>query len=251
MIEKETALNYLAAGLAVLPADKILKRPVMAWKDYQERRPTECEVKAWFSNRHDAICLVSGKTSGNLEVIDFDNQGELFPAWSEKIPSDLKAKLVIEKTPSGGFHVAYRCAEVVGGNTKLAQGIRNDKLVTLIETRGEGGLILCSPSDGYTLTQGNYADLPILTAEERDVLLNAAKQLNEIKEEEHSALPVITLSDFTMYEPDYSHFEKRPGDDFNEWINFVVHSIIKRICSLLLIFVTRLLTMYCSNKKSL
>ena len=28
MIEKETALNYLAAGLAVLPADKTLKRPV-------------------------------------------------------------------------------------------------------------------------------------------------------------------------------------------------------------------------------
>ena len=48
----------------------------------------------------------------------------------------------------------------------------------------------------------------------------AAKQLNEIKEEEHSALPVITLSDFTMYEPDYSHFAKRPGDDFNERINF-------------------------------
>ena len=30
MIEKETALNYLAAGLAVLPADKTQKRPTMA-----------------------------------------------------------------------------------------------------------------------------------------------------------------------------------------------------------------------------
>lgn len=85
MIEKETALNYLAAGLAVLPADKTLKRPVMAWKDYQERRPTECEVKAWFSNRHDAICLICGKTSGNLEVIDFDNHGELFDTWQSNI----------------------------------------------------------------------------------------------------------------------------------------------------------------------
>ena len=220
MIEKETALNYLVAGLAVLPADKTQKRPTMAWKDYQERRPTECEVNAWFCNQHDAICLVCGKTSGNLEVIDFDNHGELFDAWQNAVPTDLESKLVIETTPSGGFHVAYRCEDAVSGNTKLAQGVRNDKTATLIETRGEGGLILCAPSDGYTLTQGDYTALPILTAEERDVLLNAAKQLNEIKEEEHFTQPVIALNNFTMYEPDYSHFEKRPGDEFNERINF-------------------------------
>ena len=219
MIEKETALNYLAAGLAVLPADKTQKRPTMAWKDYQERRPTECEVNAWFCNQHDAICLVCGKTSGNLEVIDFDNHGELFDAWQNAVPTELKSKLVIEKTPSGGFHVAYQCQDTVCGNTKLAQGIRNDKTVTLIETRGEGGLILCAPSVGYTLTQGDYADLPILIAEEREVLLNAAKQLNEIKEDEKTVSSVLS-SDFTMYEPDCSNFEKRPGDEFNERINF-------------------------------
>ena len=72
MIEKETALNYLAAGLAVLPADKTLKRPVMAWKNYQEHRPVTAEVESWFSDRHNAICLICGKVSGNLEVIDFD-----------------------------------------------------------------------------------------------------------------------------------------------------------------------------------
>ena len=219
MIEKETALNYLAAGLAVLPADKTLKRPVMAWKNYQEHRPATADVERWFSDRHNAICLICGKVSGNLEIIDFDQHGELYPAWEAQIPAELKSKLVIERTQSGGFHVAYRCAEVVGGNTKLVQGIRNDKLVTLIETRGEGGLILCSPSDGYTLTQGAYANLPILTAEERDLLLNTAKQLDEIKAEKHPAEPVLPQN-FTMYEPSCSNFEKRPGDDFNERINF-------------------------------
>ena len=220
MIEKQTALNYLAAGLAVLPADKALKRPTMAWKNYQEHRPTAAEVETWFSREHDAICLVCGKVSGNLEVIDFDNHGELFDAWQSVIPTELKSKLLIEQTPSGGFHVTYRCTAEVSGNTKLAQGIRNDKTATLIETRGEGGLILCAPSDGYTLTHGAYTALPLLTAEERDVLLNAAKQLNEIKAEEHPASPVIALNDFTMYEPACSNFEKRPGDDFNERINF-------------------------------
>ena len=80
MIEKETALNYLAAGLSVLPADKALKRPTMAWKDYQQHRPTAAEVENWFSDRHNAICLICGKVSGNLEVIDFDQHGELYPA---------------------------------------------------------------------------------------------------------------------------------------------------------------------------
>jgi hypothetical protein len=45
MIEKETALKFLAAGLAVLPADKTLKRPVMAWKNYQEHRPVTADVE--------------------------------------------------------------------------------------------------------------------------------------------------------------------------------------------------------------
>ena len=124
MIEKETALKFLAAGLAVLPADKTLKRPVMAWKNYQEHRPVTADVERWFSDRHNAICLICGKVSGNLEVIDFDQHGELYPAWEAQIPDALKSKLVIERTQSGGFHVAYRCAEVVGGNTELAQGTR-------------------------------------------------------------------------------------------------------------------------------
>ena len=125
MINIEIARNYLQAGLAVLPADKVRKYPVLSgWKRYQEELPTESEVHAWFSNHHNALCIVCGKVSGNLEIIDFDNQGELFPAWLEKIPSDLKAKLVIEKTPSGGYHVAYRCNDEVCGNIKLAQGDR-------------------------------------------------------------------------------------------------------------------------------
>ena len=136
MINIEIVRNYLQAGLAVLPADKVRKCPVLpGWKRYQGQLPTESEVHAWFSNHHNALCIVCGKVSGNLEVIDFDNQGELFPAWSEKIPAELFSKLVVEKTPSGGYHVAYRCNDKVCGNIKLAQGEREGKLTTLIETR--------------------------------------------------------------------------------------------------------------------
>ena len=125
--------------------------------------PAEDEVRRWFVQAQEAICIVCGKVSGNLEVIDFDNHGELYSKWKDAIPVDLLARLVIEQTQSGGYHVAYRCQDEVCGNIRLAQGERNGKMMTLVETRGEGGLILCAPSDGYTLVQGDYAHLPVLT----------------------------------------------------------------------------------------
>ena len=103
----ETAKSYLAAGLSVLPAVKARKCPFVGkWKTWQERLPTPVEVSAWFANPHDAVCLVCGKVSGNLEIIDFDHKGELFPKWAEAVPQELFDRLVIEQTPSGGFHVA-------------------------------------------------------------------------------------------------------------------------------------------------
>ena len=106
-IDLATAAAYHATGLSVLPAVRERKFPAVgSWKTYQNRLPSELEISTWFANAHDALCLVCGKVSGNLEVIDFDHAGELFSAWKEKIDPELYAKLVIEKTPSGGYHVA-------------------------------------------------------------------------------------------------------------------------------------------------
>ena len=126
MIEFEVAMKYLNAGLSALPADRTKKCPCVKWKEWQTRLPTPDEERAWFANKPDAICIVCGKVSGNLEVLDFDNHGELFSKWKESIPTELLAKLVMEQTPSGGYHVAYRCSDEVCGNIKLAQGVRND-----------------------------------------------------------------------------------------------------------------------------
>jgi len=212
MIEAQKAINYLRAGLSVLPANRAQKRPCLPrWSEFQARLPTEPEVCRWFAGSHDAICIVCGKVSGNLEVIDFDNHGELFPTWKESIPGDLLAKLVIEQTPSGGYHVAYRIAEEPCGNIKLALGGRDGRETTLIETRGKGGLVLCSPTAGYTLLQGDFNALPILTEDEREVLLYAAWHMDE---RPHHA-PQSDITGFKMYEPSGSNrFEQRPGDDF-------------------------------------
>jgi len=180
---KEAALAYLDAGLCVLPARRAQKRPAVgAWRQYQKRLPTPAEIDSWFANGHDALCIVAGKVSGNSELIDFDNRGEMFQHWCEKVRAakpGLLERLVLSKTQSDGRHAFYRSEAEVCGNIKLAQRKVGDKVVTLIETRGEGGLFLCAPTAGYEVIQGDLAAPPVLTEAERDVLLQAASEMNE------------------------------------------------------------------------
>lgn len=219
-IEPCVPTSLLAANLSVLPASKEKKYPAVgSWKTYQERLPTEFEVETWFANQHDALCLVCGKVSGNLEVIDFDHGGELFESWKSKIPAEILSRVLIEKTPSGGYHVAYRSEKEICGSLKLAEGIRETgKYQTLIETRGEGGLFLCAPSRDYTLIQGNYARLPVLTAKERDTILQAAYDMDE--RPNHSKTPANVTPAAPGQNTTYtafgnSSFEILPGEDYN------------------------------------
>ena len=185
----ETALKYLRAGLCVLPAVRADKRPaVPRWKEFQRALPSEAELTAWCRNA-DALCLVCGAVSGNLEMLDFDLGGQAFGTWWQTVQQQNAAlldRLAVETSPSGGWHVIYRCQEPVCGNLKLAQRIelvggpdevtiagktykpRQDAhgrwhvVLTTIETRGEGGLFLCAPTPGYELVQGDLAELPVL-----------------------------------------------------------------------------------------
>ena len=235
------AKQYLRAGLCVLPARREGKRPALAkWEDYQLRLPTESEVSAWFANPHDAMCLVTGAASGNLELIDFDNGGEFFNRWAELVEAEapgLMGRLVIESSQSGGWHVLYRCAIAVCGSKHLARRAvitpdanpvviggktykprlnadgKMEVQLTLIETRGEGSLFLCHPTPGYEMMQGRIDELPVLMTEERDVLLEAAWSLNEM-----IPLPVAIPSEprlSTQGEGGGRPQGERPGDAFN------------------------------------
>ena len=229
---KEISFYYLQAGLSVLPANVQLKYAALPqWKDYQKCLPTQAELQAWFSNGHTGVCIVAGAVSGNLEMIDFDLEGELFERWRSLVAtadSDILASLIIEKSQSGGRHVIYRCQTDVSGNMKLAQRKllvpsaddvvvcgktykpRKDKdgnwhvILTLVETRGEGGLFLCAPSPGYEFIQGNFTNLPNLTSEQRELLLEAAWALNEfIPDPVPEPAPAAVSGTL------------RPGDDYN------------------------------------
>ena len=259
MTHIETARSYLQAGLCVLPAILSQKRPALAaWRQYQDRLPTELEIDHWFQ-RADALCLVTGKVSGNLEMLDFDLGGEAFEAWYAKVASvdrELLNRLVIEQSPSGGWHVVYRSEVPVCGNLKLAQRRqlvdgpdevtiaskrfkpRQDVdgqwyiILTLIETRGEGGIFLCAPSPSYELLQGDFATLPVLSETERDLLLEAAWSLNQSvpglskntavvappKEEglDQLTLKILKSTSLSSDSAPSDSSDGRPGDDYNK-----------------------------------
>lgn len=204
------AAMYLHAGLCALPAKLKGKHPALpGWRKFQKRRPTHEEIDQWFapSSRYDAICIVCGEVSGNLEAIDFDQQGRAFEKWRELVESEqpgLVERLVIQKTQSGGFHVLYCCPSGVEPMQKLAMD-RSKKV--LIETRGEGGLVLCAPSPRYEVVQGNFAEIPSISADERETLLVCARMLDERP---------LEIVDGPRPPADRSALDGlRPGDDFN------------------------------------
>ena len=169
----EVARALYDSGLNVLPADRAKKRPLGTWKQWTKDRPPFDAVFRPGLN-FDAICVVCGKTSGGLEIIDFDKGARAFDAW-EKLVANRLDSLPVERTQSGGKHVAFR-SYVCGRNQKLANDSSGE---TLIETRGEGGICLIAPSDGYVLERGDWLNVPTLGTAERDALLEAARSLDE------------------------------------------------------------------------
>lgn len=202
-------------GLQFMPV-RANKQPIVkGWQTYSEKHDlTNCE----------AVGLVCGKLSGNMEVIDVDEKysldGKLFERYKRLIHSTNPAllnKLVVQRTRSGGFHLIYRCS-LISGNLKLAnrpttkeerretyqktyeaeivksvdddkakqvaqKASDNDKVRVLLETRGEGGQIVCFPSKGYEIIFGDYYSINEITPEERETLHSIARQFNQIVEE--------------------------------------------------------------------
>ena len=234
----QTSRALADTGLCVLAANRKAKRPAAkSWKTFQVRKPTYDEFTEMAARPDaDAICLVCGKASGNLELLDFDCQGEAFDAWAAlvcaELPDILEAML-IEKSQSGGRHVVYLCEIPVGGNTKLAtkiiaaqaegetvykdktykvtrNGDRLEAYPVIIETRGEGGIFLCWPSPRYEVIQGDFHCIPLITARQREVFHRCAAALDEKPE-----TPRITPDEAKAFSPTAGGSgELRPGDDY-------------------------------------
>ena len=186
------AINYANNGLSVIPTDAS-KTSIYPWKKYQSQIASEDTIRQMFSNpKAQGIAVICGAISGNLEVIDIDcKYGINFDDYMAKLldySPQLFAKLHIIKTRSNGYHIYYKC-ETIEGNQKLAErpatqdekyANPNAKQFVLIETRGEAGYVVAPPSDGYQPFDSN--PIPIITIDERDILLSIAREFNQIIE---------------------------------------------------------------------
>ncbi len=206
-------------GLSVIPIrpDGSKGPAVSSWKQYQDRCPTTSELVDWFCNeRNNGVAIICGKVSGNLEVIDFDDPSAIAP-WIDEVTArggePILEKTVIVQTPSEGLHVYYRCS-LIHGNQKLAeQRDENGKSETLIETRGEGGYVIAPGSPAachplkrpYELLSGQFETMPVITLDERQILLDAARKFNKI----------VKPKKIVVGPSAKNGTHDKPGDDFN------------------------------------
>src|SRR6266567_1953158 len=190
----KTALEARRAGISVVPVlPDGKKRPAVRWRIYQHRLASPKEIARWFGNEERGLALITGAISGGLEALDFDSR-TIYQAWSERMRqwgydalSDRLTRGYLEATPHG-VHLLYRCCPAEK-NLKLASVPvdGSQRVRTLIETRGEGGLVVVAPSGGrvhpsgkpYVLLAGGITSIAMLTAEERQILFSVARSFDQ------------------------------------------------------------------------
>ena len=194
---KTMALAAIKAGMAPIPIRAGGKVPLDRWTDDQHHPMDETEIPRRFRNGCN-LGIVCGAGSGNLECLDFDNASLFQPLLDtlEAVNPSLRQKLTVwQETPSGGYHLLYRCSAPVGGNAVLAHD-RNGKAA--IETRGQGGQFLVAPSratskqDGKQrpyILYGTLQAVPTITAEDVALLHNIASSFDESGHQEQKRLP--------------------------------------------------------------
>jgi replicative DNA helicase len=207
---QETAAEYLQQGISVIPVNTTKQPTVPSWSKYQKQALSLEEAAQVFSQAQ-GIAVIAGKVSKGLEVIDIDTKNDLTGSLGQELLQLLEDNLPPEqyqairqvRTPSGGYHLLYRCQEP-GRNSKLAsrhttaqeqEQNPKEKIKGLIETRGEGGYALAPPTPGYTHTAGPKEPGRI-TEEARQIIWSIAKSFNQVEEPKapHRATPAITAA---------------------------------------------------------
>lgn len=227
----ELAKKYIKAGFSVIPVSSNKTPSVREWGKYQIAKMSEEEADKHFNNVF-GIALLGG-TEKNITILDFDLKyslrSDFFDNFKKALPVDLLQKMYVQSTMSGGYHFIFSCKKVEN-NMKLCsryttpyekhetyleafndpktrdKALRiasNDMSRILIETRGNGGYALLSPSPGYKHVYGKIQEISI---EEYDLLMETARSFSEVIEERKD----IRLEKYNK------EFEVSPFADFNE-----------------------------------
>lgn len=129
----ESALRYLRLGYSVIPIKPNSKEPLIEWKEFQKRPPTEVEVVDWWEKYPDAnLAIVTGEVSG-VCVLEVDDKNILDGL---EIPMTPTAVSGGKRLPH--FYFLYR-----GGVPNFSYRNENGEAFSL---RSDGSYIVIPPS---------------------------------------------------------------------------------------------------------
>lgn len=239
----QIAKEYIKAGCSVIPVNENKIPTVPKDHPFFSRVMTDVEVEKYFKKVF-GIGIVAGGV-WQIEIIDFDLKydlsGTVMSRYKELVGEELIKKVYLQQTRSGGYHMIYKC-DKFEPNQKLAlrytteeekykvyaeryvetdshhEGFKaacNHKTLVLIETRGGtqekgGGYALIAPTPMYKPIGGKINKI---TPEERDILIESARQLNEVHEFKKDYSIIRTIRSNNDDNPFEKYNEKYDGVD--------------------------------------
>ena len=187
------------------------KSPFFGWKKWQSNRIKVSQFyEIYEASRTSWIAIVLGQISRRTVAIDIDNkhwegvEHKLFAALREMYP-ELWDKLRIHKTQSGGYHILFSQSEEQELLRSKKLAYKDGEKEAGIELKGEGGIIVCPPSEGYSIVKD--VEIPILNSNEVAVLLAIIEDINEKKKVKKERVSKTQRED--------RYYSTNPFEDFN------------------------------------
>lgn len=228
--ENSTDVNNIdpkGLNLSIIPVSS-QKIPFKPWAQFQKEL---APINYWYNHyvKEGTIGIITGKISGNLEIIDVDVKNDskrtIMTEYSDIIPDELLKRLLIQTTPNNGFHLIYRCPDAeIEANQKLALDVTGE---VIIETRGKGGYF-CTSLKNNIIANGHLdlvnleGEIPVISKDEREKLLELARSLNRYfpintdKTEKQFSYSEPAINDFNKQFDITSVFEKHDWEVVKE-----------------------------------
>lgn len=125
------------AGLSLIPIRRRDKKPLIPWKAFQSRHPTDEEVQSWFTgNELCNVAIVTGSISG-VVVLDIDHHEGVDGAEILRQRGLSLPRTPTVKTGSGLHYYFKQPTASIPSQVALFPGV---------DVRGEGGYVVCPPS---------------------------------------------------------------------------------------------------------
>jgi hypothetical protein len=192
----EAAFTYKAWGYSVIPVLEN-KKPPIHWKRYQSEIMSDRVIfQSFTSPLVRGLAIVCGDISGHFEALDFDDKNDptrsIFNRFHAKLIEQhpaLAQQLTSVLTKNKGHHLYFRCPEI-GSSTVLAQRPSsllelsenpNWRVRILIETLGNGGIVIVPPSQGYHFIHSDLRNVLTIQPAERTLMHILARNFNLYK----------------------------------------------------------------------